>query len=75
MELGIEVRHPVSLKGAEEKEAFAALNADVAVVAAYGLLLPARCWRRRCTAASTCMARSCRAGAGGADPARDSGGR
>jgi methionyl-tRNA formyltransferase len=40
MELGIEVRHPVSLKGAEEKEAFAALNADVAVVAAYGLLLP-----------------------------------
>lgn len=40
LELGIEVRHPVSLKGAEEKEAFAALQADVAVVAAYGLLLP-----------------------------------
>lgn len=40
LELGIEVRHPVSLKGAEEKEAFATLNADVAVVAAYGLLLP-----------------------------------
>ncbi|GGB87549.1 methionyl-tRNA formyltransferase [Novosphingobium endophyticum] len=37
---GIEVRHPVSLKGAEEQAAFAALGADVAVVAAYGLLLP-----------------------------------
>ena len=39
-ELGFEVRHPVSLKGAEEQEAFAALNADVAVVVAYGLILP-----------------------------------
>jgi len=38
--LGFEVRHPVSLKGAEEQEAFAALNADVAVVVAYGLILP-----------------------------------
>ena len=38
--LGIEVRHPVSLKGAEEQAAFAALDADVAVVAAYGLILP-----------------------------------
>ena len=37
---GIEVRHPVSLKGAEEQAAFAALEADVAIVAAYGLLLP-----------------------------------
>jgi methionyl-tRNA formyltransferase len=37
---GIEVRHPVSLKGAEEQQAFAALEADIAVVAAYGLLLP-----------------------------------
>ncbi|MDE1466285.1 methionyl-tRNA formyltransferase [Aurantiacibacter sp. D1-12] len=37
---GIEVHHPVSLKGADEQEAFAALGADVAVVAAYGLLLP-----------------------------------
>jgi methionyl-tRNA formyltransferase len=37
---GIEVRTPVSLKGAEEQAAFAALNADVAVVAAYGLILP-----------------------------------
>lgn len=39
-ELGIEVRHPLSLKSAEEQAAFAALGADVAVVAAYGLILP-----------------------------------
>jgi methionyl-tRNA formyltransferase len=39
-ELGIPVRHPASLKGADEQAAFAALEADVAVVAAYGLLLP-----------------------------------
>lgn len=39
-ELGLEVRTPVSLKGAEEQAAFAALNADAAIVAAYGLLLP-----------------------------------
>jgi methionyl-tRNA formyltransferase len=38
--LGLAVRTPVSLKGAEEQAAFAALNADVAVVAAYGLILP-----------------------------------
>jgi len=38
--LGIAVRHPVSLKGADEQAAFAALNAEVAVVAAYGLILP-----------------------------------
>jgi len=37
---GIQVFTPQSLKGAEEQEAFAALNADVAVVVAYGLLLP-----------------------------------
>lgn len=38
--LGIEVRTPVSLKDAEVQAAFAALAADVAVVAAYGLILP-----------------------------------
>ncbi|MBF5089413.1 methionyl-tRNA formyltransferase [Novosphingobium sp. NBM11] len=38
--LGIAVRTPASLKGAEEQEAMAALDADVAVVAAYGLILP-----------------------------------
>jgi methionyl-tRNA formyltransferase len=39
-ELGIVVRTPVSLKTADEAAAFAALDADVAVVAAYGLILP-----------------------------------
>jgi methionyl-tRNA formyltransferase len=38
--LGIPVRHPVSLKGTDEQAAIAALEADVAVVAAYGLILP-----------------------------------
>jgi methionyl-tRNA formyltransferase len=38
--LGIAVRHPVSLKGAEEQAEFDALGADIAVVAAYGLILP-----------------------------------
>lgn len=38
--LGIEVRTPVSLKDPEVQAAFAALDADVAVVAAYGLILP-----------------------------------
>ncbi len=37
---GWEVRTPKSLKSAEEQAAFAALNLDVAVVAAYGLILP-----------------------------------
>ncbi|MBR9762071.1 MAG: methionyl-tRNA formyltransferase [Rhodobacteraceae bacterium] len=40
LELGLEVRHPVRLKGEDEQAAFAALNADVAVVVAYGLILP-----------------------------------
>lgn len=38
--LGIEVRHPASLKSQAEKDAFAALDTDVGVVAAYGLILP-----------------------------------
>ena len=38
--LSLPVRHPLSLKGAEEQAAFAALQADVAVVVAYGLILP-----------------------------------
>lgn len=37
---GLEIRTPVSLKGEAEQEAFRALRADVAVVVAYGLLLP-----------------------------------
>ena len=40
LELGLEVRHPASLKGAGAQAEFAALNADVAVVVAYGLILP-----------------------------------
>jgi methionyl-tRNA formyltransferase len=39
-ELGIEVRTPKSLRGEAEQLAFAALEADAAVVVAYGLLLP-----------------------------------
>jgi methionyl-tRNA formyltransferase len=38
--LGIPVLTPASLKGAEEQAAFAAHNADAAVVVAYGLILP-----------------------------------
>ena len=38
--LGLEVRHPETLKTAESQADFAALNADAAVVVAYGLLLP-----------------------------------
>ncbi|RLK08120.1 methionyl-tRNA formyltransferase [Ruegeria conchae] len=38
--LGLEVRHPTSLKTPEEQDRFATLNADVAVVVAYGLILP-----------------------------------
>ncbi|WP_156678611.1 methionyl-tRNA formyltransferase [Sphingomonas profundi] len=37
---GLPVRHPVSLRDPEAQAAFAALAADVAVVAAYGLILP-----------------------------------
>lgn len=37
---GLEVRTPKSLRGPEEQAAFAALTLDVAVVAAYGLILP-----------------------------------
>lgn len=38
--LGLPVRHPVSLKPAEVQAEFAALGADLAVVVAYGLILP-----------------------------------
>ncbi len=37
---GIEVRTPVSLTSMEEQDRFKSLNADAAVVVAYGLLLP-----------------------------------
>lgn len=38
--LGLAVRFPVSLKDGEAQAEFAALEADVAIVAAYGLILP-----------------------------------
>ena len=38
--LGLAVRHPVSLRNEAAQADFAALNADVAVVVAYGLILP-----------------------------------
>ncbi|SOC14113.1 methionyl-tRNA formyltransferase [Rhodobacter maris] len=38
--LGLAVRHPLNFKAAEDREALAALDADIAVVVAYGLLLP-----------------------------------
>ncbi|MEO7178279.1 MAG: methionyl-tRNA formyltransferase [Allosphingosinicella sp.] len=38
--LGIEIRTPHSLKGSEAQADFAALDLEVAVVAAYGLILP-----------------------------------
>lgn len=38
--LGLEVRHPVSLKTPEAQGEFAALKAEIAVVVAYGLILP-----------------------------------
>ena len=38
--LGLPVRHPVSLRNEAAQADFAALNADVAVVVAYGLILP-----------------------------------
>lgn len=39
-ELGLPVRHPEKLRSAEDQADFAALQADVAVVVAYGLILP-----------------------------------
>ena len=38
--LGLPLRQPVSLKSAAEQAAFAGLGADIAVVVAYGLILP-----------------------------------
>ncbi len=38
--LGIKVRTPVNFKNLEDIQAFKALNADIAVVVAYGLILP-----------------------------------
>lgn len=40
LELGLPVRHPARLKDPADQADFAALGADVAVVVAYGLILP-----------------------------------
>ncbi|RJE80471.1 methionyl-tRNA formyltransferase [Paracoccus sp. JM45] len=39
-ELGLPVRHPEKLRSPEDQADFAALDADIAVVVAYGLILP-----------------------------------
>ena len=41
--IGIEVRCPTSLKNEEAQSEFAALEPDIAVVAAYGMILPQAC--------------------------------
>ena len=40
VELGLPVHHPVTLKSPGDQAEFAALGADIAVVVAYGLILP-----------------------------------
>lgn len=40
IELGLEVRHPLNFKDEADQSEFAALKADIAVVVAYGLILP-----------------------------------
>ena len=40
LELGLDVRHPVNFNSKEAVSDFAALKADIAVVVAYGLILP-----------------------------------
>ncbi len=40
VDLGLEVRTPLNFKDDAELQAFSALNADIAVVVAYGLILP-----------------------------------
>ncbi|GGD36804.1 methionyl-tRNA formyltransferase [Sinisalibacter lacisalsi] len=40
LDLGLEVRHPRSLRDPEAQAAFAALGAEIGVVVAYGLILP-----------------------------------
>ena len=40
LELGLDVRHPINFKSKEAVSDFAALKADIAVVVAYGLILP-----------------------------------
>ena len=60
--LGIEVRTPKTLRNEDEQEKFKALDADAAVVAAYGFC-QSPYWRRFPADVSMCMLRFCRAGA------------
>ena len=77
-ELCLDVRHPISLKSSEEQDRFAALSADIAVVVAYGLILPQRgagradAWAASTLHGSQPVAALAR---GGADPARHHGRR
>ena len=54
---------PERLKAEAEQAEFRSLNADVAVVVAYGLILPKPILDAPAMAASICMRRCCRAGA------------
>ena len=68
--------HPEDACGARRRRRRFARTADVAVVVAYGMILPqGRSSTRRRSAASTCTPRCCRAGAARHHPARHHGGR
>ncbi len=56
----IPVYQPKTLKTDEAKELFKSLNADLAIVVAYGKILPGELSMRRSTAASICTPRCSR---------------
>ena len=60
--LAIPVFTPRTLRDAEVQKAFSEFAADVAVVAAYGLILPVPVLEAPKLGRSTCMGRFCRAG-------------
>jgi methionyl-tRNA formyltransferase len=74
LEQGIAVRTPASLKTSDEQDAFRALGADAAVVAAYGLLLPRPVLEGPTHGCSTCSLAVAALAGGGPDPAGDHGG-
>ena len=59
---GIAVHHPKTLRGDEAADLFRSHAADIAVVGAYGLILPRRFSMRRLTAVSIFTRRCCPAG-------------
>ncbi len=64
LELGLRVAQPEKLRNnAETLQMLKEVEADVMVVAAYGLILPQDVWMRRNTAASTSTPRCCPVGA------------